>query len=232
MGRSLQAKDAGASHVIVIMSGYFAFTKPTKDAIQDFFTAVFDGSPLPVMIYNFPGAASGIDLDSDLISALSAHPNCFGVKLTCGSCSKGLRIALHTQTPSYLSSHGGPFAVLPGFADYLLPALVARQSGCITGTGNLIPKTIVKLYKTAVEAIETGDKGKMDEAQRLQDLVSQADWVIIKGGIAGTKYALDKYVKEGLGGVVRKPLTGVDEGVRALVEGEAFVKAMEYEHSL
>ena len=37
---------------------------------------------LPVMVYNFPGAAAGIDLDSDLLIELSEHQNCFGVKVT------------------------------------------------------------------------------------------------------------------------------------------------------
>jgi dihydrodipicolinate synthase/N-acetylneuraminate lyase len=36
---------------------------------------------LPVMIYNYPGAAAGIDLDSDLLIELSEHQNCFGVKV-------------------------------------------------------------------------------------------------------------------------------------------------------
>lgn len=33
------------------------------------------------MIYNFPGAASGIDLDSDFLIELSELPNCFGAKV-------------------------------------------------------------------------------------------------------------------------------------------------------
>lgn len=114
------------------------------------------------------GAASGIDLDSDLLIELSEHPNCFGAKLTCAGIGKGHRLAQHTQSPEYVARHG-PFQVLPGFSDYLLPALVSRQTGCITGTGNVFPKLIVKLYKTAVEAIKTGDAGKMQEALKLQD---------------------------------------------------------------
>lgn len=34
------------------------------------------------MIYNFPGAASGIDLDSDFLIELSELPNCFGAKVS------------------------------------------------------------------------------------------------------------------------------------------------------
>ena len=132
------------------------------------------------------GAASGIDLDSDILIELSDHPNCFGVKLTCANIGKGTRIAAHTQSKEYLSRHG-PFQVLPGFSDYLLPALVSKQTGCITGTGNVIPKTIVKLYNTAVEAIKTCDPKLFAQAQELQVLVAEADWCIVKAGIGGTK---------------------------------------------
>ena len=126
-------------------------------------------------IYNFPGAAAGVDLDSDIIIELSEHPNCFGAKLTCAGIGKGLRIAAHTQTEEYHRRHGH-FQVLPGFSDYLLPALVSGQTGCITGTGNIIPKLIVKLYNTAVKAIETNDPKLMQEAQRLQ-IVGQSFFV-------------------------------------------------------
>lgn len=74
------------------------------------------------------GAASGVDLDSDFLIELSEHPNCFGAKLTCAGIGKGGRLAAHTQSKEYLSRHG-PFQVLPGFSDYLLPALVTGQTG-------------------------------------------------------------------------------------------------------
>lgn len=60
-----------------------------KPAVKEFFTTVLDQSPLPVMIYNFPGAAAGIDLDSDILIELSEHQNCMGAKLTCAGIGKG-----------------------------------------------------------------------------------------------------------------------------------------------
>lgn len=65
--------------------------KDDKDAIRNFFNKVMDASPIPVMVYNFPGAAGGIDLNSDDISHLANHPKCFGVKLTCASIGKGTK---------------------------------------------------------------------------------------------------------------------------------------------
>lgn len=49
-----EARDAGASHAIVIYPGYFNFTKPSRATVEDFFVRVFDKSPIPVMVYNFP----------------------------------------------------------------------------------------------------------------------------------------------------------------------------------
>ncbi|KAK4058406.1 hypothetical protein OIO90_000564 [Microbotryomycetes sp. JL221] len=219
-----QAKAAGADYTIVIHPGYFNYwLNKDRKAVKEFFLDVCDKSPLPVMLYNFPGAASGIDLDSDLIIELSEHPNCMGVK--------GQRIARHTSTQEYLTRHGSQFFVLPGLVDYLLPSIIARQHGCITGTGNIIPKTIVKLWKISNEALETGDVEKLREAQALQDLCSDADWVTIKTSIPGTKYALDHFVQKGLGGTSRKPLPPADDKMKQLIEKE-FAEAWAYEQSL
>jgi hypothetical protein len=42
-------------------------------------------------------------------------------------------VALHVGTEEYRKRHPLPFLVLPGATDYMLPALIARQHGCIGG---------------------------------------------------------------------------------------------------
>lgn len=222
------AAQAGASHALVICPGYFAFAmKGDREAIKDFFRGVMDKSPLPVMIYNFPGAAAGIDLDSDEISELAEHPNCFGVKLTCAMIGKGQRIATYTQSAEFVAKRrsqlqsitgSGQFLVLPGFSESLLPALIARQHGCITGTGNLFPKTMRKLYETSLAAIKGEDPAAWSKALELQDRVAASDYTIVKAGIPGTKYAMDKFVEQGLGGVCRSPIGRVSEKVKSMVD--------------
>ncbi|WVQ84667.1 hypothetical protein IAT38_006822 [Cryptococcus sp. DSM 104549] len=235
-----EAAEAGASHSIVITPGYFAFMMGRdREAIKDFFKKVFDESPIPVMIYNFPGAAAGIDLNSDEIIELANHPNCFGVKLTCAMIGKGHRIAAYTNSPEYLAKQGnflksctvtGQFQVLPGFSESTLPALVSRHTGCITGTGNTIPKTIRKLWDASVAGLK-GDAKALAEAQELQDRVAEADWTIVKAGIQGTKYFLDHYVEKGLGGSARLPLGPVTDSVKKMIETD-LKEAWEYEQSL
>jgi len=226
-----QAGDAGADYAIVIFPGYFAFAMgKNRAALKAYFMKVLDNSKIPIMIYNFPGAASGIDLDSDFIIELSDHPNCMGTKLTCAGIGKGTRIAAHVQSKEYLARHG-PFQVLPGFTDYLLPALVSGHTGCITGTGNVIPKSIVKLYNLSTKAIETGDPKLFKEALELQQIVSRADWCIIKAGIGGTKYALDAHVEKGLGGAPRIPVPEADDAVKKMVD-EGMQESLAIERSL
>ncbi|KAL1409037.1 hypothetical protein Q8F55_005861 [Vanrija albida] len=223
------AKEAGATHSIVICPGYFSFAMGRdRQAILGFFKKVLDESPLPVMIYNFPGAAAGIDLNSDELIELSEHPNCFGAKLTCAMIGKGQRLAAHTQSADFLARHGaglkqttvtGQWQVLPGFSESLLPAVLARHTGCITGTGNIFPKTINRLYTQTVKGL-AGDAAALKEALELQDRVARSDFIIVKAGIQGTKYALDHFVQKGLGGVARLPLGPVSPEVKKLVEDE------------
>ncbi|KAJ6594263.1 dihydrodipicolinate synthetase family protein [Mycena capillaripes] len=227
-----EARDAGADYVIVIPPGYFSFAVGRDlPSLKNFFIQVLDASPLPVMIYNFPGAASGIDFDSDFLIDLSEHQNCFGAKLTCAMVGKGHRLSAHTQSTAYKARHPRPFFVMPGFSDILLPALVSRASGCITGSGNVIPKTIVKLYDTAVSALATGNAEQLEAARELQDLVAEADWAIVKAGIGGTKYAMDVYVQEGLGGVPRAPLPSANTTIKAML-ASGLKRAVAYENSL
>ncbi|KAF8199775.1 putative dihydrodipicolinate synthase [Mycena galopus ATCC 62051] len=229
---SVEARDAGADYVIIIPPGYFSFAVGRDiPSLKKFFLQVLDASPLPVMIYNFPGAASGIDFDSDFLIDLAEHQNCFGAKLTCASVGKGQRLSAHTQSAAYKERHPRPFFVMPGFSDILLPALIARASGCITGTGNIIPKTIVKLYDTATLALTTGNMEKLEEARELQDLVAEADWAVVKAGIGGTKYAMDAYVKEGLGGVPRAPLPHASTAIKAML-ASGLKRALAYESTL
>lgn len=61
--------------------------------------------------------------------------------------------------------------------------------------------------------------------------VSSADWIIVKAGIGGTKYALDSFVEKGLGGVPRQPLPWVDEATKNMVDRD-LRSVWEYEQSL
>lgn len=75
------AKEAGADFVLVLVPAFFHFAM-SKDAICAFFEEVGDQSPLPVLIYNFPGVAAGLNVDSPMLDRLAKHPNIVGVKVS------------------------------------------------------------------------------------------------------------------------------------------------------
>ncbi|KAJ3482089.1 hypothetical protein NLI96_g7210 [Meripilus lineatus] len=208
-----EAANAGADFVIVITSGYFAGALAhDKKALKAFFQEVAAKSPLPVIIYNYPGASSGIDLDSDLITELAEEcPNLAGVKLTCGNVGKLTRICATVSSPNFISSHprknpNAPFLVLGGFIDFLLPSTYANAHGAITGLANVAPHSIAKLFELSEGSLQ--DQSLLEEAQRLQAIIARADYTIAKASIAGTKALLTKLY--GYGGNPRRPLPPFD----------------------
>ncbi|KAF5011554.1 hypothetical protein FDECE_2319 [Fusarium decemcellulare] len=170
----LNAKDAGAAgakFALLLPPSYWAKALPSP-ALLAYFREVADQSPIPIVIYNFPAVTSGIDLDSDQLAALASHPNIVAVKLTCGNVGKLTRLT------SIFSP--AQFGVFGGSSDYLLPTLHAGGSGCVTGMGNVFPRSTSGVY-------DLWKAGKLDEAKKLQDLVANAEWAC-KKGIACTKY--------------------------------------------
>lgn len=131
------------------------------------------------MIYNFPVVTAGLDLDSDTITTLAAHPNIVGTKLSCGNIGKLQRLT------SVLPS--SDFATFPGKSDVFLQGLVSGSAGVIGALPNVAPKAHIHLLKLYEE-------GKLQEAVKLQALLGHADWQLGKiGSIAGIKAIVSKH---------------------------------------
>ncbi|KAF2435743.1 dihydrodipicolinate synthetase family protein-like protein [Tothia fuscella] len=185
----------GGDYALILPPSYYAGLH-AKGTVLDFFRDVADVSPVPIVIYNYPPAAGGIDLSSDAIIELSQHSNIVGVKLTCGNTGKLNRVAAATRaaTPS---EPGSGFMCMGGSADFTLQTLVGGGSGIIGGFANVAPKACVKL----VQLVESGN---LKEARKLQAIIAKGDWVAIQSGILGVKSALQSHF--GYGGYARKPL--------------------------
>ncbi|OJT08184.1 L-threo-3-deoxy-hexylosonate aldolase [Trametes pubescens] len=215
---SVEAAAAGADYTIVICSGYFAGALAgNRKALKAFWTEVAEKSPIPVIIYNYPGAAGGIDLDSDFITELATEsPNIAGVKLTCGNVGKLTRITATVSDPSFATLHprknpNAPFLVLGGFTDFILPSAFVEGHGAITGLANVSPYAIAKLFDLSEKS--KGDTSLLPEAQRLQGIIARADYTIAKASISGTKFLLEKLY--GYGGNPRRPLPPIEASVAA-----------------
>ncbi|MCJ1255415.1 hypothetical protein MMC24_003231 [Lignoscripta atroalba] len=186
---------SGGDYALVLPPSYYkAMYKP--ESLLQFFQDVASSSPIPILIYNYPGAVSGLDMDSDVIIKLAKHPNIVGCKLTCGNTGKLNRIAAATQaaTPS---DDGSGFMCMGGSADFTLQTLIGGGSGVICGLANVVPKACVRL----VDLYATGELAK---AKKLQAVVARGDWAAISTGIVGTKSSVQTYF--GYGGYARKPL--------------------------
>ena len=191
------ALDAGGDYGLVLPPSYYRASFG-PDSVVEFFTDVANASPLPILIYNYPLAVAGLDLDSDLIIRLSRHPNIVGCKLTCGNTGKLNRIvAATTSSGSSDKNSSSQFLCFGGSADFTIQTLIGGGSGIIAGLANIAPYS-------CMEMIQAYQSGQIKKASRLQALLARADWCLIQRGIIATKILLSHHYA--YGGFSRKPL--------------------------
>ncbi|KAK2812737.1 hypothetical protein FQN50_001066 [Emmonsiellopsis sp. PD_5] len=214
------AAQAGANYVLVLPPGYFG-KATTASVVRGFFEEVAAKSSLPVVLYNFPGVCNGVDLDSELITALArGSENIVGVKLTCASVGKITRLTASLEPER--------FAVFGGQSDFLIGGLSVGSAGCIAAFANVFPKTISRIY-------ELYKKGEVEEALRLHRIAALAESPC-KAGIASTKYAAAIFSAKAAGiedaeellkprRPYEAPAEGVKENVRRVMEEMGRVEA-------
>ncbi|KAJ9138069.1 Aldolase [Pleurostoma richardsiae] len=185
------AHDAGAAAVLLLSPSYFRWAMSVP-AIEAYFTATADASPLPVFIYNYPAAAGGIDLDSETLARLARHPNIVGTKFTCGNMGKLARVVAAVATAGRED-----YLAFSGVADAITPALTVGGHGGIVGAANVFPRACINVYRLY-------NQGKVDEARAAQQQLALADWTLTKRAIPGFKAILQKY--HGYGGLPRQPV--------------------------
>jgi L-threo-3-deoxy-hexylosonate aldolase len=195
-----ESEKAGGEYVLLLPPSYFRGLMD-EEAVYNYFIQVADESPLPIILYNYPGAVAGIDMDSDLLIRLAQHANIIGTKFTCGNTGKLTRVALATNAKTPFSEGSG-YMAFGGMCDFTAQTLVSGGSGIIAGGANVMPKVCVKIWNLYAE-------GKRDEAFEMQKILSKGDWVLTKAAIAGTKSAIQSYY--GYGGYPRRPLKRLDE---------------------
>ena len=190
-----EGAKAGAEYALLVPPSYYR-AAADEPMLERYYVGVADASPIPLILYNYPGAVAGIDMDSDFIIKISQHPNIVGTKFTCGNTGKLTRVASAMDAVTS-KSKGSGYMAFGGMADFTAQTAASGGSGIIAGGANVTPKTIVKVWNLWAE-------GKLEEAMELQKLLSKGDWVLTKGAIPGTKMAIQQYF--GYGGYPRQPL--------------------------
>jgi L-threo-3-deoxy-hexylosonate aldolase len=212
--------SVGAEYVLLVPPSYYRAAMDEK-TIGEYYTTVASASPCPVILYNYPGAVAGIDMDSDFMIHLAKHPKIIGAKFTCGQTGKLTRVALETNATS-TKSQGSGWMAFGGIADFTLQTAASGGSGIIAGGANVFPKLCVKVW-------DLWTKAKYDEAMELQKILSKGDWVLTKAAVPGTKAAIE--MEYGYGGFPRRPLQRLSEESRQKIK-QGIAEAMKIEKSL
>jgi 4-hydroxy-2-oxoglutarate aldolase len=177
------AYKAGANYALVLPAAYFG-KQTTPSVITRFYDGVAEKSPLPIVIYNFPAVCNGVDLDSETITTIAKkHKNVVGVKLTCASVGKVVRLAASLK-PEDFSTFGGQ-------SDFLIGGLSSGSAGCIAAFANIFPGTIARIY-------DLYQAGHYEEALKLHQQAALAENPV-KAGIAAVKYGVSLFSAKAAG---------------------------------
>ncbi|WPG98626.1 L-threo-3-deoxy-hexylosonate aldolase [Acrodontium crateriforme] len=216
------AAEAGAQACLILPPSYYR-AQSSEALIFEYFISVAEQSPIPVIIYNYPGAVSGVDLDSDFMIRLveATKGKICGAKFTDANTGKLTRLAYATDACS-VKSQGSGWMAFGGIADFTMQTAASGGSGIIAGGANVLPKLCVKVW-------DLWAQGEYEKAMELQKVLSKGDWVLTKTAIAGTKAAIE--MEYGYGGFPRRPLQRLTEEERQKVKA-GIEEAMKVERSL
>jgi len=190
------AAEAGADAVLVRPPSYFPAV--AARALANYYRAIADASPIPVLLYNIP-KYTHVQLPPELLEELSTHARVVGVKDSSGDL-KNLA-AYREAAPQW--------AVFVGSGSLLLPALELECDGGVVAVACYAARLCAEL----LTAFHAGDR---DAASALQHRIGPLDKEIVsKLGPAGVKAAMDAV---GLyGGPPRPPLAPLSEAERERV---------------
>ena len=146
-----RAAAQGATAVLVRTPSFFKNVM-TADRFVDFYRAVADASPVPVLLYNV-SMYTGVILPADAVAALAAHPNVVGMKESGND---------PTLLGDYIaSSRGHEFFVLAGSGAANHAGLAVGARGAILALAGIVPNLCVELWDHVA-------RGRFVEARDLQ----------------------------------------------------------------
>ncbi len=185
------AAEAGADAVLVRPPSYY-FASISPPSLVEYYRAVAEQSPVPVLVYNIP-KYTHLSIGAALLEQLAAHPNIVGVKDSSGD--PGNLAAYRKAVPAW--------SVLVGSGSLLFPALELGCDGGILAVSCFAARLCAAIFA----AFRSGDR---DRARTIQERLTPLDKEIVgKLGPAGVKAAMDAVGNGLYGGPVRAPLTPV-----------------------
>lgn len=171
-----RAASLGADAVLVRTPSFYK-GRMTHEAFVRHYTAVAEGSPVPVLLYNNP-AVTGVNLTPETVAELAQHPNVVGIKETGSDAA---------QLAAYVDLTPGPpaFTVIAGSVPTCYVSLCLGARGAILAAACVVPELLVRLY-------DDTRAGRHEAARRLQaELTPLARLATTGFGVAGLKAAMD-----------------------------------------
>ena len=171
--RNHEAYEIGVDAALVLPPHYY-LSSMTKAVLRTHYETLAQESPLPLLLYNFPGVTT-LALSPGLIANLAEHENIVGIKDSSGN------VAALTETMCRVPES---FQVLTGSAPTFLAALALGARGGILAVANVAARSYRRLY----DAFHSGD---LKTARALQlSLNPLAQAVTTQFGIPGLKAAM------------------------------------------
>ena len=191
------AKTAGADAVLVVTPYY---NKPTQAGLFAHYKAINDNAKIPIIIYNIPGR-SIIDMSVETMADLSKLDYIVGVKDATAQLDRPILTTL---------ACGKDFCQLSGEDGTAIPHLAAGGHGCISVTGNILPRQCSEMQKAWAE-------GNIKKAMELQELLTPVHAAIF----CETSPGPVKYAAELLGlfsSEARLPITEIADDSKVTVK--------------
>ena len=197
IGLAQHAKTAGADAVLVVTPYY---NKPTQAGLFAHYKAINDNAKIPIIIYNIPGR-SIIDMSVETMADLSKLDYIVGVKDATAQLDRPILTTL---------ACGKDFCQLSGEDGTAIPHLAAGGHGCISVTGNILPRQCSEMQKAWAE-------GNIKKAMELQELLMPVHAAIF----CETSPGPVKYAAELLGlfsSEARLPITEIADDSKVTVK--------------
>lgn len=140
--------DRAGADAGVVVTPYYLTT--TDDGMVDFYEAVAEDTPLPIVLYNIPQLTKH-SLSVETVRGLADRHDFVGIKDSSGDI---------TFVNELVAAVPDDFAVLPGVSALQVAALDGGADGAVSGLANVFPAAVSRIY----EAHRDGDR---DQAVRL-----------------------------------------------------------------
>ena len=173
--KSHMVAQMGFDYVSVLTPHYFA-KQLDHAALLRHYERIAEEVASPVLLYNAPQFAGGVQIPPQTVVELSKHMNIVGIK---DSSPAGPARFMANLDPE------DDFSVLAGSVNTFYSSLHLGAAGGVLSLANIVPNRCVELYDLFLQ-------GNYEQARELSNLLTRLNQVISgTWGVAGVKTAMD-----------------------------------------